>query len=82
LKESDFGIRLANIKAMKTRFTYKELSLIAGILVAAIIVFTIWMNDTTTVSQTQQDAAVPHFSSQNHTVKVFKRLIEANLIIK
>lgn len=67
---------------MKTRFTYKELSLIAGILVAVIVVLTVWMNDTKVVSQTQQDVAVPHFSSQNHTVKVFKRLIEANLIIK
>jgi hypothetical protein len=67
---------------MKTSITYKELSLIAGILVAAIIVLTVWMTDTKTVSQTQQNIATPHFSSQNHTVKLFKRLIEANIVIR
>jgi hypothetical protein len=64
---------------MKTRFTYKDVSLIAGILVAAIIILTVWMTDKKTVSQTHRNFATPHFSSQDHTVKVFKRLIEANL---
>jgi len=33
------------IKHMKRAFTYKDLSLIAGIAVALIIVFTLWMKE-------------------------------------
>jgi len=34
------------IKHMKRAFTYKDLSVIAGIAVALIIVFTLWMKQT------------------------------------
>jgi hypothetical protein len=36
------GMRLAKAKSVKLRFTYREFTLIVGVLVALIVVFTFW----------------------------------------
>ncbi|MBL7856804.1 MAG: hypothetical protein JNM57_03875 [Cyclobacteriaceae bacterium] len=38
------GMPLVNRNVVKTSFTYKELSLVVGIIVAIIIIFTLWFN--------------------------------------
>lgn len=37
------GMAFANPEDVKQRFTYKEFTLVIGVLVAVIIVFTLWM---------------------------------------
>jgi hypothetical protein len=60
---------------MKSRFTYKEATLIIGILVAAIVVLTLWMTSFQTTGHAQGTSLIPQLSSiQDHPIELVKNL--------
>jgi hypothetical protein len=59
---------------MKTRFTYKEFSLVIGILVAVIVVSTFWMGNGQKTKQSQGSIVLPSISSQASTTVIFKKV--------
>jgi hypothetical protein len=68
---------------MKTRFTYKEVSLIIGILVAAIIAITFWIGEFPIRNQTQNTSLLPQLSLvQDHPVDFLKQLLRHTNILR
>jgi hypothetical protein len=59
---------------MKTRFTYKEFSLVIGILVAVIVAFTLWMGNGQKAKQWQGSLMLPSFSSPASTTVISKKV--------
>jgi hypothetical protein len=59
---------------MKTRLTYKEYSLIIGILVAVIVAFTFWMGNGPKLTQSQGFLLIPSFTSKFPATVILKKV--------
>jgi hypothetical protein len=68
------GTSLVKLHAVNQRFTYKELTLIIGIIVALIIVVTLWMNQVQiTEGATKSDAmTTPLTGMLRQSMSLFK----------